>query len=177
MLGDAIMDGEHRYRLDRHANGVELGDRLLWVMLNPSTANATEDDPTIRRVQRFTFDHRYRSFTVVNLHSLCATDPNDLFARVADSNEPTENDAHILRAAREASRIVVAWGAGARRYPLRVAWVVNLLLSTDRGIGGGLFPRDLWCLGTTAAGHPRHPLYVAASQSLRLWPWSEVLRG
>lgn len=146
--------GRYRYRLERRWAP---GAPLLWVMLNPSTADATEDDNTIRRVVRFTQREGFGAAVVVNLFAWRATDPTDLFRCVGP--EGPDNDWHLMREACEAARVVVAWGnVSGRMLPARVRRVLEQLA-----------PRELWCLGTTAAGHPRHPLYVRADQPLVLW--------
>jgi hypothetical protein len=118
-------------------------------MLNPSTADAAVDDPTIRRCMRFA--HRWGGFgslEVVNLFALRSTDPKGL--REVDDPEGPGNDAAILEASKLAGRIVLAWGAGGE-YKGRGRDVARALsLARD----------DLVCLGRTQRGHPLHPLYV-----------------
>jgi hypothetical protein len=144
--------GRYRYDLTRRWDE---GPLALWIMLNPSTADAEVDDPTIRRVAGFSRSWGMPGFTVVNLYALRATKPAHLLA----ADDPTGPDngytirAHILTAA----VIVGAWGAwwsSQRDRPPRynVEGAVR-----DAG-------RRLYCLGTTKGGEPRHPLYVAASQ-------------
>lgn len=124
---------------------------LVVLMLNPSTANALQDDPTIRRLAGPTgFARREKAggVVVVNLFSLCSPDPQDL-VRHPDPVGPL-GDAFIRRAAAIGDGVVVAWGA----FPMAVQRgreVVGVL--RGRGVA-------LSCLGTTSAGHPRHPLYL-----------------
>jgi hypothetical protein len=133
---------------------------ITFVMLNPSTADEADLDPTLRRCRGFTLAAGFSRFVVLNLFAIRGTDPK-ILRRVRDPVGP-ENDDH-LRAARDASRdtgapIVVAWGGNpAVDSPYlghRGAAVLDLL-------GPGVL-----CLGTTFAGFPRHPLYVRADQSL-----------
>jgi len=135
------------------------GERsVLWVMLNPSTADDTVDDPTIRRVRGFTsrFSERLGvyGFTVVNLFALRSTDPRVLTGSDADIGP--DNDRVIAEEAKRAALIVCAWGA----HPTfgRAAQVRKLLGSAP-----------LWCLGTTKAGAPRHPLYIRADKQLEVF--------
>ena len=77
-LSEAVIsqDERHRYSLTRRwGNGPRV---CCWIMLNPSTADATTDDPTIRRCVRFTQAWGYDALTVVNLYAWRATDPADL---------------------------------------------------------------------------------------------------
>lgn len=138
------------------------GPALRWVMLNPSTADADIDDPTIRRVARFTRDAGYAAAIVANLYALRATNPADLAAH-PDPVGP-ENDTvlgSLTRAAGD-TPIVAAWGNNAP--PDRVRAVLS----------GPLHHARLHCLGTTKGGQPRHPLYVPADQPLG--PWSDRWR-
>ena len=118
-------------------------------MLNPSTANATRNDPTIRRCIGFARAWGYERLVVTNLFGLRATLPAALRSAV-DPIGP-ENDRHLRRAAVQADRIVCAWGVhGALGN--RGAEVLTLL----KGF-------RLEHLGLTRGGHPRHPLYLPAA--------------
>lgn len=148
-------DGVYRYLLTR--TWAE-GPALAFVMLNPSTADATADDPTIRRCIGFAKREGFGGLTVVNLYALRATDPREL-RRAIDPVGP-DNDGHLRRVTWESqlddAPAVVAWGAHAA--PDRVAAFVRLATGTR-----------LVCLGTTQAGAPRHPLYIAGAQPLVPW--------
>ncbi|CDY79414.1 hypothetical protein BGLT_02195 [Caballeronia glathei] len=125
----------------------------MFLMLNPSTADATLDDPTIRRCRSFAAAWGMDGITVANLYALRSTDPAGLWLH-ADPIGP-ENDDHLYELAVTHGRVVCAWGANARAD--RVAAVVHLL----RHAGA-----QLTCLGTTKSGAPRHPLYVRGDQPL-----------
>lgn len=159
------VDGVYRYTLTRS----DYDDApwravhepaLLWIMLNPSTADASEDDPTIRRVRGFSRRLGFGQFTVVNLYALRSTDPRGLWT--ADDPIGPENDttiaAEAFTAVCDAAPIVAAWGANAR--PDRVAQVLAIPHVAPR----------LHCLGVTAAGAPRHPLYLPGNAPLTPWP-------
>lgn len=146
-------DGAYRYHLWRRMTE---GPRLLFVMLNPSTADASVNDPTIRRCIRFAQREGFGRVDVVNLFAFRATNPADLFARLNGglAITTTENDM-IAWAARNTDRTVVAWGAPGARVPDRVQHVLQLL------------PQRVWCLGMTATtGQPRHPLFVRGDEPL-----------
>ena len=146
----------YRYRLDRATRGD--GQRVMtFVMLNPSTADAATDDPTIRRCCGFATASNCGRLVVVNLFAFRATKPADL-KRAADPIGP-DNDEHILRAAAEATVLICAWGAhgGFRDRGRRVRW----WLDEHR--------LPLFNLGLTREGHPRHPLFVRADQAPILW--------
>lgn len=144
-------DGKYRWFLQRHWSP---GKRwIAWVGLNPSTGNATQDDPTLRRMIRFSFDN-FDGMFVVNLFAMRSKDPDLL------SKEPrrvgTGNDRMIIAAARTAQATVLAWGAH-KLAGERSAFVLALLRAHDI---------KLLTLGRTTNGQPRHPLFVRASQPL-----------
>jgi hypothetical protein len=151
----AVIDesGDYRYALWRVWDPAR--PLLAFVMLNPSTADHRQNDPTIRRCIGFARGWgEAGGILVVNLFAYRSTDPKAL-RRAADPVGP-ENDAHLLLAADRCCRIVAAWGNGGEH------------LQRERAVLQLLASRPIFCLGTTSLGKPRHPLYVAASTSLRL---------
>lgn len=137
-------DGMYRYDLTR---GWGPGRWVLWIMLNPSTADAMDDDPTVRRCRGFTRAWGYSGLVVVNLYAYRATNPHELI-RADDPIGPANKRAieGWLRHDR-VDLAVAAWGA---------RWAdLGIPRLNVEGMG-----RDLWCLGRTKGGHPRHPLYL-----------------
>jgi hypothetical protein len=128
-------------------------------MLNPSTADATQDDATIRRCVSFSHRWGHGGLVVVNLYAYRAIDPGDLW-RVDNPVGPENND-YIRHWARRCATVVAAWGCfdgpGRRAIDVR-----SLLLRLGCKI---------YCLGTTRGGDPRHPVRLAATTPL------EVYRG
>jgi hypothetical protein len=158
-VGKAVFSGDdvYRYRLARIWG--EGGQHAAWIMLNPSTADALTDDPTIRRCVRFTRAWGLDGLTVVNLFALRATDPAELVGH-ADPVGPA-NDQMISEALADAAVLVAAWGA----HPMAAGRVTAVTALVPPGA-------RLQCLGTTKAGHPRHPLYVSTRQPLVPWELS-----
>ncbi len=140
--------GSYRYTLSRTWDA-RLGE-CLFVMLNPSTANALDDDPTIRRCVGYARAWGFGTLTVVNLFALRATDPKALYSHPDPVG--SENDAVILAAAGRSHQVVAGWGAHGGHLD-RGAAVARLLAAA------GCVVR---CLGTTGKGHPLHPLYLKA---------------
>jgi hypothetical protein len=143
--------GCYRYRLTRSWGD---GPKLAFVMLNPSIADAMIDDPTIRRCMGFARREGAAGIVVANLCAFRATTPSEL-KRAEDPFGPRNRDA-LLEVARHAERagmpLVCAWGAHG-----------------DGREAVGIFRRTtarLACLGRTACGAPRHPLYVRADRPL-----------
>ena len=150
--------GRFRYRLAR--NWSESADEpvLLFVMLNPSTADAEINDPTIKRCMSFARAEGFGGIEVVNLFAYRATKPAVL--RSAGWQVGPKNDHHITQAASTASGVCVAWGAHAG-HPVATARVQQVMpmLWSIRG--------ELLCLHITASGHPSHPLFLTSACSLR----------
>lgn len=153
-------DGVYRYRLWRIWDD-DLAP-CAFVMLNPSTADATEDDPTIRRCTAFAKSWGAGGIVVVNLFAVRATDPVDLVsldARGVNLVGP-EADAHIRKVLSVADVVVCAWGKTLATWskPWRDrldARVAEVLALVPRSV-------EVCSLGVTAGGHPRHPLYLRA---------------
>ncbi|MCM2274512.1 MAG: DUF1643 domain-containing protein [Candidatus Didemnitutus sp.] len=148
-------DRRHRYSLVHRWNPL-FGDRLiLWIGLNPSTADEAQLDPTLTRIRAFSQRENFDGFWMANLFALRTPYPKEMMADL-DPVGP-ENDAALLDAANRCEKIVAAWGV-CGEFQARADAVVRLFAG-----------RELWCLGTTQDGHPRHPLYVAAKQPLVRW--------
>lgn len=135
--------------------------RALFVMLNPSTATEVQNDPTVERCERRARALGFGAFRVTNIFAFRATDPRAMRA-VADPVGP-DNDAAIREsvdwAGGPADRIICAWGTHGAHLG-RGAAVAQLLRESGR---------DLHHLGLTAAGAPKHPLYIGYAQPLQLW--------
>lgn len=133
------------------------GCRLLVVMLNPSTATETANDPTVERCERRARAMGFGGFRVVNLFAFRATDPRALRA-VADPVGP-DNDAALGAGAVWADAILCGWGGH------------GALLGRDRAVAATLRAqtRPLWHLGLTRQGQPKHPLYIGYDQQPVLW--------
>lgn len=135
--------------------------RALFVMLNPSTATEVQNDPTVERCERRARALGFGAFRVTNIFAYRATDPRAMRA-VADPVGP-ENDAAIRGsldwAGDPADRIVCAWGTHGAHLGRGVS-VERLLRESGR---------DLHHLGLTAAGAPKHPLYIGYAQPLQRW--------
>lgn len=159
---DALVSpcGLYRYWLTRTWD--QSRPPACFVMLNPSTADAERDDPTVRRCVGFAKRWGWGGLAVVNLFAFRATSPKDL--KRAQEPVGPDNDRHLLEFARRAGVAVAAWGAHGAHLG-RAREVVALL----RGAGVALH-----CLGTTADGSPRHPLYVRADRALT--PFGEAKR-
>lgn len=155
-------DRRYRYRLWRT---LRLDPRrLVFLMLNPSVAGATDDDMTIRKCLGFAA--RLGTFgivDVVNAYGFIATDPADLWA-AKDPIGPRNDEAVLDCLQRVAfvpeSFVVAAWGAtGISRSR------ESDLIAIARRAG----VKEIHCLGRTREGYPRHPSRIAYSTPLSSW--------
>lgn len=142
-----------RYRYDLWRRWAPDKGYAMFVGLNPSTADETADDPTVRRCIAYAQDWGYGALCMTNLFAFRATRPEDMKA----ATEPVgpENDRFLLRHAGEASIVVAAWGNHGSHLG-REAEVRALL-------------HELQVLRLTKHGHPGHPLYLP--KTLRPVPW------
>ncbi len=156
-LDDAVTD-RGRYvatftpcRRHRYTLTILIGDGPpgVFVMLNPSTADADRLDPTLRRVRGFAEAFGWGSITILNAFTFRATDPRSMLAE-PEPNAPGADEAIRQMCLMANGRTVVGWGVHGRHRG-RDAEVLAIL----RGIGS---PAS--ALGTTKDGHPRHPLYL-----------------
>lgn len=166
--GDADIDetGTYRYRLWRRwaprNNGL---GHVVFVMLNPSTADRTEDDATIRRCIGFAKRWGHGGLEVVNLFAYRATDPKHLYAEWQKDPEHVEGDPHnldtVVDVCSKNGQIVLAWGGQGDVYSVRATIVETQL----RRLGRPLFH----FAGLTKSGQPPHPLRLPAALPLVEW--------
>lgn len=146
--------GSFRYRLWRKWS---VGSPLLFVMLNPSTADGLQDDATIRRCYGFAARAGFGELEVVNLYAYRATKPADL--KAAGYPVGPENDRHIREAVLDAAAVCVAWGANVAGLS-RPGEVLTLL--RQMGV-------KVKCLRITRSGYPQHPLMLPSDCTLQLF--------
>jgi len=136
----------YRYALER-ADWLTGKGTVLFVMLNPSTATETANDPTVTRCIKYAQRWNFNRLLVANIYAYRSTDPKGLLES-ADPVGP-ENNKWIAKLADQADKIICAWGA----HPsvrARAPKVLEIL--RDRG--------EPFALQLTASGFPQHPLYV-----------------
>lgn len=147
-------DGRCRFTLTR-----EWGPGILvcFIGLNPSTATADTDDPTIRRCIAFAKREGGGRLFMQNLFGWRSTDPAALIGAPGIVGEPPEE---LGVRADTADLIICAWGAIHKSLRWRADQVSDMLPGDPR----------LRCLGRTKGGDPRHPLYVRGDAPLMPWP-------
>lgn len=145
----------YRYLLTRVWNPD--GKRALFIMLNPSTATETQNDPTVERCERRARTLGYGAFRVTNIFAYRATDPKVMRAQ-SDAIGPSNMKA-IADSCDWADDIICAWGAHGEHVAQGAA--VETLLR-EKALA-------TYHLGLTKAGHPKHPLYIAYAQTPERW--------
>ena len=144
---------KYRYALWRRWAHSGEGDQVMFIGLNPSTADETEDDPTIRRCIRFAKDWGYSGLIMMNAYAYRATNPKDM-KKALDAIGPSNNESLRVRST-QVDKVVAAWGAHCTE--IREQQVC-------RAIG-----KPIYCLGKTKHGRPKHPLYLRADTALELF--------
>lgn len=153
-------DRRYRYWLTRKVDNptTPLLQPILWLMLNPSIADETQLDPTLRRCLDFTRRLGGSLMLVGNLYALVSTDPRGMAA--ADDPVGPRNQENLEAMAAFASIVIVSFGAHpgamARARDTIGAWPERL-------------QEKLHCLGTNQDGSPKHPLYLPKTAQLHGW--------
>lgn len=157
--------GTWRYSLERRWDSSKL--QCVWVCLNPSTATADIDDPTVRKIAGFSHRWGYGGFRLYNVLALRSTDPRGCL-RHFNPRGPENTPYWIAEECRKHSPdpAVIAWGAIHKKFHRDALDVIRAL-----GIAR--------CLGYTKGGEPRHPLMLPYSTKLEVTDpsrWIERLR-
>ena len=150
-LGSAVFDTrkEYRFLLTRDFNEPSNRRSVTFIMLNPSTADAATNDPTITRCCNYAKSWGYGRLEVVNLYALRATDPRELRKRF-DPTGGVANETFILESCKRSGMVICAWGALGKLK--EQAGHIRWLLRT--------YGVALHALAFTKDREPRHPLYL-----------------
>lgn len=167
--GDGGMSDDNCYRvlLWRHTNAVNPArDWAVFIGLNPSTADAHQDDPTIRRCVAFARRWGARVMVMLNLYAYRATDPKDLHTWIAlrtaaEMRRESDENMAAIRGVLDGTNsfcvddapIILAWGAHGAKLDGRRHRVEQLVWAYTQA----------QCLGVTKSGEPKHPLYLPVS--------------
>jgi hypothetical protein len=149
----ARFDRSGRYRFSLHRFWSSGLDTATMVMLNPSTADHLRNDPTINRCIQLSRAWGFGGVNIVNLFAYRTSSPAHL--RIISSPIGKSNDSHIVEQCDKASAVIVAWGNHGR------------FLERDKEVLELLSSFDLWCIGQTKSGQPKHPLYAPGDVKLQ----------
>lgn len=144
-------DGHFRYCLRRRWK--TLGPNLCFLMLNPSKADAHQDDPTVRRCMAIARRMDYAGIVIVNLFAFRSTDPNVLQDNSLYIGQM--NMYHIQEAVDYVDKVICSWGVHpiANNQARRVGTILDKAGMSDK----------LYCLRMTSNGYPMHPLFADSS--------------
>jgi hypothetical protein len=151
-------DEKYRYILERIWDST--GKRILFIMLNPSTADAKKNDPTVKRCCDYAKKWGYGSIVVCNLFAYRSTYPEALVT--VENPVGEHNMEYIGKAMGVADKIVAAWGNNV--LPNFHMHTVYSVVEKAREMG-----KDIYCLGTNDNGQPVHPLYQKGDITPIVW--------
>lgn len=151
----------YRYALWRHWDWQGHANCLMVVGLNPSTADETKDDPTIRRCIGFAKAWGFGGLYMLNLFAFRATKPKDMVL-ADDSFGPGNLEAMSYYRTR-VGLVVAAWGKLEPRYRVRVNWTTTIRQVSEA------IAKPMYCLGRNQDGTPKHPLYVKGDKERELF--------
>jgi hypothetical protein len=156
--GDVVIspDGRHRQVMRRWLGDTFPDLYIVFIGMNPSTADATVDDPTCAREWTFARREGFSAMVKCNVGDYRATDPKGLLLPGVEAVSPANLPA-IRQAAAGAAKVVLCHG----KLNKALAPAGRELVETLRSDG-----IDLWCFGTNADGSPKHPLYLRADTPL-----------
>jgi len=150
----AVLSNEREYRYQLVRSWDSEKPTLAFIMLNPSTADEVEDDPTIRRCVGYAEDWGFGELIVGNLYAYRTSDPEEL-NKIENPVGP-KNNKYLENICDKADKVLVAWGAN-EAVGDREAEVAKSLDS------------ELYALDTTKHGHPNHPLYQPKDVEPEIW--------
>lgn len=139
MIKGAVLDGKRRYRLWRIWEQEK--PLLLYILLNPSHANADVDDRTVVRLIQFTKNGGYGGFYLGNIHSFVTPNPKNLIHHLIPDDKA--NIGHLKAMERKCEKVVLGWGNSGKA----PHWIKSMISQP-------------YCFGTNQNGSPKHPLYL-----------------
>lgn len=151
MFKNAIFSPCKRYRYLLQRSWSQKASRhstVTFIALNPSTADAIHDDPTIRKCIAYARAWQFKTLIMVNLFAWRATDPKELLK--VKNPIGALNNHHIDEAVKRSAQVVACWGE------------YGSLMNRASDLRAR-YPRRLKCLRTNNSGEPTHPLYLPAS--------------
>ena len=156
MIKDATLSSDRKYRYELKRIWDTEKEYLNVIGLNPSTADESEDDPTLRRCIGFAKDWGYGGLTMTNLFAYRATKPSDMMQ--VDDPVGIENNKYLIENAKDAGMVLFAWGATGNH------------LDRDKAVID-LLPCQGYCLKVTNEGMPGHPLYIKKNTTPLLYDY------
>ncbi len=157
MYKTATLSDNRKYRYTLWRTWEYEKSYVVFIGLNPSTADETEDDPTIRRCIGYVKSWGYGSLCMVNLFAFRATNPINM--QIQSEPVGPENDTFIFDVCKKAMLVIAAWGTS------------GTFLQRDKEVIK-LIP-NLHYLKLTKLGFPAHPLYLKKNLKPVKWNWQK----
>ncbi|MEA1011135.1 DUF1643 domain-containing protein [Bacillus cereus] len=145
----ALFDDSKTYRYSLERIWDPHKERVLFIMLNPSSANQDSEDATSKRCFNFAKGLGFGSLEIVNLFAYIATNREELLQVSKEDAIGPENENHVIRALNRADMVIAAWGENCKYH------------NRHKDIHELFQGYHLHCLGKTRDGFPRHPLYLS----------------
>lgn len=157
MINDAYISNCELYRYELRRIWDEDKPKVLFIMLNPSTADSNKDDPTIRRCIDYAKDWGFGGILVGNLFAYRSTNPNGLLK--VDDPVGDDNIWHIKNLVSQSDTIVCAWGNSSivKRLDKKIKYDYRPLT---------VIKNSLHCLELSNDGTPKHPLQLKKNLKL-----------
>ena len=152
--GALFSDDNRRFRYALWRIWERTGDHLLFIGLNPSTANGTKDDPTVVRMANFAKSWGFGGLFVGNLFSIVSANPAVLLTDTSKELYGGPNDAAIKQMRELCTLVVVGWGEFGKHFGYRPAAVLDLV------------GEPVHCIKVNRSGEPSHPLYLPGNSKL-----------
>lgn len=141
--------GRYRYTLVRHIKVIPNDRLVMFVGLNPSTADEFKNDPTVERCQRRAMGWQFGRMAMMNIFAIRSTDPKPMLKLELSEIIGPQNNEWLIHVANQAELIIAAWGTHGK-HRSRGRMVYDLLSSI----------KPIHCLRRTKHGYPEHPLYL-----------------
>lgn len=158
MVKSAILSAHRLYRYVLWRTWDNVKPRVMFIGLNPSTADENDDDPTIRRCVAFAKSWGFGGFAMVNLFGWRCTNPVDLGLQTYDA-VGTDNDKYLIETGQQCALVVAAWGNGK---------IIKAIDPDRPGYVRSLFPTICY-LTLNDDGQPGHPLYLKGTLVPKIW--------
>jgi len=155
---NAVFDKDKIYRYSLIRKWNNNGIKIVWIMLNPSTADENIDDPTIRRCIGFSKIWGAGEMEIVNLFAYRSTSPKKLYTYTDPIGK--DNDLFILNSVKKANKIIIAWGTHGSLDKRSEYIMFNLLKN---------YHKKIFFLKKLKDGEPGHPLYIKYTQELNYY--------
>lgn len=157
----AVISECGKYRYSLHRVWDENLPNILFIMLNPSKADAELDDPTILRCIQIAKKNGFGSMSVGNVYAYRTTYPDELEEMSTEECLGPDNTSYLSRLLGKSDKVIVGWGNSGYGANQRMASLLK---------DNGIYPV---CLKINKDGTPKHPLYCRVDSQLIPWSYNQ----